>query len=102
VLPCLALAFDSWAFVAAAIAIGIGVRPGASREERDLEEEFGDAWRAYHTAPACSCLAGCRRTGPRFLKTIVVRQRRGMAVAATSRAVALLGTTHRTQGRHAG
>lgn len=74
VLPCLALAFDSWAFIAAAIAIGIGVRPGAIREERDLEKEFADAWRAYRGRTRALApwprFAGGR--GPRLLKTIAV------------------------------
>ena len=74
VLPCLALAFDSWAFIAAAIAIGIGVRPGASREERDLEEEFSDAWRAYRdrTRVLAPWPRFTGERGPRLLKTIAV------------------------------
>jgi len=105
VLPCLALAFDSWAFIAAAIAIGIGVRPGASREERDLEEEFGDVWRAYRDRTRelvpWPRFAGGR--GPRFLKTIAVLAALGAwagagYVLAGRPLVASLGTTRPERG----
>lgn len=47
VLPTLALAFDSWPFLAVIPAFFLAARKGAAEEERPLEELFGEEYRAY-------------------------------------------------------
>jgi protein-S-isoprenylcysteine O-methyltransferase Ste14 len=100
VLPFLALAFDSWAFLAAAVVLGLGMRPGAAREEGDLEREFGEDWRRYRGRTWMLVprprLSGA--PGTRFLKAIGILA--GLAVLALAGYVlvsrpliASLGTT---------
>lgn len=105
VLPVLALAVDSWAFLAAAVALGVGVRPGAAREERDMEREFGEAWQRYRSSTPMLVpwprLSG--RRGIRFLKGLGILACLGVValvgyVLVSRPIVASLGTTRAERG----